>query len=728
MSKFKEFIDLRVKDGVKDGASGLPFSKDQYEHKVIVDDLVVTFPMDEEEISRQIEKRERYQAAIAMPSIKDQVGLKEFLKNNSLGMTPEEMQQVEKYALLSGNGYPNESWLENSIAIGHTELFINLMAKQNTRYMFLRSQSHLRDRQGEIFTLLREFMRNNPNPPNTRPDFRMTLYKNNIYYASLARYVGDQLMFTALMAPDSTCHELKETTSLTKDKIKFHRFKTPKDSVDFFTTKDFMANKDTPFVPTGEYYGHTSAMVPFRYRVPSLKKICFGVLKEKFLINKQSLLDIIKSLPVNLVADFCSSCGEDETPVGHEVLEYLEQGLRGTHFEASYDELFPFHLMATAMTKRFKWANEAMSSDIIQSAFHPQYSSTLINVYDNIQLFVPKTVPDHFIILPATPSKSPDSIGACSIVDHATFLANFHANTGNIFANLSWSNMVVIGGIVTRSLLGSTAEGFDSSDIDIYFYNEDKRLEAARRIIDALPGDKSTFSFTHSDSQITVSRHYPHRHIQINMLFFRSIEHILSGTDIDATNFAFDGTQLWTTSRGVEAMNYRANLATSYGQAIRGDNIYQRRLLKYTRRGFSVAYIPTDAIIEKSRDYVKSANQNGLAALLSARDSETVLQEMLTRNEKSSLPYGPTWNKANMDPKVSNNYNANYDGYNSSVWPNVLESIDDLESVWFTEDPTEVYLYYDWETFLDQEQVTDYMYQLNPELYDEEDEDDEDEE
>eukprot|EP01133_Synstelium_polycarpum_P013836 gene13836-16313_t len=621
-SEYFDKTDLKVEP--------LPFDEEMFDHKVIVDDLVVTFPMDVKEIARELDARKRYKVALTIPPLpKVEIGrgvtpksmaerLQEHLVNNGETMTEFEIQQANKV----GGYYVQDTKprstmnIEHAAPFGAHKEFINTMKRLNT--LDNPRQIMYRDRQGAIFTTFREFLRRIPDPTSIRQGFTTYSAKGYdiSYYTTLGKYLANgRLDIVALMVRPGGL--LLHECSGTCDRV-------------------------TPFPPNGEYYGHTSTMTPYRYSIPSLVKICFGVLREQFLIDKQLVLKSLQRLTVALVIDFCRYCLEDQKPGGYDIVEYLLENLKGTHLDASFQDMVPFGSLVTALFSQTNWVYDQIVRRHPQNLFHIPYECRCaISVYSNLHMFTLHSVPEPYILIPATSTVTTEKIGTPSIVDKATFEANFTSNTGSLFATLPWTNMVVTGGLITKSLTGWEDIGYSQSDIDIKFYgleNQAAILERYHQLYNAIPGDKSKFTVVQIGDTLSILRRNE-RHINICMENYKTLDHLLLCQPIDCANFAYDGTQLWTTIRGVNAMNYRCNFATAYGQRHCGDYVYQIRLINYTNRGFSITYVPNETIIASSlSDYPKSQYQSGIALLFAARDSPKVHDKLMARTIRKTLP------------------------------------------------------------------------------------------
>ncbi|EFA74648.1 hypothetical protein PPL_11617 [Heterostelium album PN500] len=433
------------------------------------------------------------------------------------------------------------------------------------------------DRNGFIFKAIRKFL-NKSDTLTTNRD----RYQRSYYSVNLARYLKNNELEILVMEMVYTNQFRTKRYIYGKEHLSVNdifNFKKGDEAKHRFnelykelTNREYKQNDLFPPGDSDEFFGHFESIIEKRYHIPSMKQICYSVLSEMFLMYVVNLYMYIES-----------------------------------------------------MFSRHRWFRRSVIFSIPQSLTRPPYDANLLfNVYESRHLFKPKQLPEANLLFSQKVSTNP-----LVLQDKQTFLDNFKKNTDGFFEVLGFKNMVIIGGVMTSSLTGETV-GFESSDIDVCFYglSATEVTEKIREIVKRINANYTGHSITYSENELTFCRHYPYRHIQFNCSVFNDIQDVLLGVDIEASCFAFDGTSVWTTQRGIESFNYRANFATSYGHVIRGDQIYQRRLLKV-----------------------------------------------------GGLPYGPNFNKVNFDIRVTNNYNNNYDGYNSSDWPSILKDIKDLDYV-----------------------------------------------
>ncbi|GAM20401.1 hypothetical protein SAMD00019534_035760 [Acytostelium subglobosum LB1] len=607
---------------------------------------------------------------------------------------------------------PNYNQVSIVSAVGNHDLILAAF----TRYMYtlplaIREQMQY-DRHGEVFKLFRKFLRNNPAAqqyPRPYHSHHLVPHKDDkrTYEATLARYIdNDRVEVVYLMVysqkPESSV--IKEThiygeRDFEKVSTKCYNMEdgiaTFRHMYKELTNVEFEANAS--FEPKDGFYGIYTSMLPLRHSIPPLKTLCYSLLKELFLLDRDEFFSKITQMPLDVLREFCHHCLVDQLPVGNEVAEFLMIKLKPLHNQETMDDLFPVQSLLESMFIRHQFFFRSLMYSIPQNIFKIPYDDKLLfDVYANQNLFTIKPLPESLVLFPlAEDRKKP--VGTPSIVDMDTFLKNFAEFTSNRFANFTkddWKNMVVIGGGMASSLTGETV-GFESSDIDICFYgfqNEEEVREKVTRLL-SLFDKMDEYSIVTSTTEITFSRHYPYRHIQVNVVAHQNIQEVLLGVDIEGSCFAFDGERVWTTSRGLNAINYRYNFATQYGHNIRGQHIYQRRLIKYLNRGFGVAYLPTPQVLERAKTLVPSDKANGIALLLSAKASEEVMQKLTKRTKKGTLPYGPDITRKKYERYVDNNYNEYFDGYNSSDWPSLVEKVEDLDNFglsWWTDEENAV--------------------------------------
>lgn len=112
---------------------------------------------------------------------------------------------------------------------------------------------------------------------------------------------------------------------------------------------------------------------------------------------------------------------------------------------------------------------------------------------------------------------------------------------------------------------------------------------------------------------ITIASHYPVRHVQIVLRLYKSVSEILSGFDVDCSCFAYDGSQVYGTPRGIAAFMTQTNTI----DLTRRSPSYESRLSKYAHRGFEVYWPDLDRSRIDPTIFERSfARTVGLARLL----------------------------------------------------------------------------------------------------------------
>eukprot|EP01102_Stenamoeba_stenopodia_P014501 TRINITY_DN4821_c0_g1_i1.p1 TRINITY_DN4821_c0_g1~~TRINITY_DN4821_c0_g1_i1.p1 ORF type:complete len:317 (-),score=81.72 TRINITY_DN4821_c0_g1_i1:89-1039(-) len=267
------------------------------------------------------------------------------------------------------------------------------------------------------------------------------------------------------------------------------------------------------------------------------------------------------------------------------------------------------------------------------------------------------------------------------------------------------SDLVVIGGAVCACATPIPPEyegkeeeyyeksGWGESDIDLCFVGEVEKS----RILDFYESLKQSHpevpvTITSTIEAITFSRHYPFRSIQI-MGQFKHVYDVLSDIDIDCTAMAYDGHNLWALERTRFALNTKMNVVDDNLYGVRGAPNYEKRLLKYECRQYSIldiglkkGSVDPKVLSEPNKsvwNFQWQGQQSGTGTepgfgrklLLLSERYPWVKEKLLSM--KTSLRYGPGINAENaMDGLSGQNYYGNpkpvpdiynnFDGY--SVW------------------------------------------------------------
>ncbi|KAL8692808.1 MAG: hypothetical protein Q9224_003884 [Gallowayella concinna] len=236
---------------------------------------------------------------------------------------------------------------------------------------------------------------------------------------------------------------------------------------------------------------------------------------------------------------------------------------------------------------------------------------------------------DHIIPLSAKHRKPAGS--PATVTSMQDFKKNFNLFSESSLADLDWSNVVAAGSSVVTALLPvpdkyntskkALREYYHqqlapSSDVDLFIWGLDeaaaiekiKQIEASIR--NAILEEVTT---VRTKNAITIASHYPIRHVQIVLRLYKSVSEVLSGFDVDCSCFAYDGSQVYGTPRGIAAFMTQTNTI----DLTRRSPSYESRLSKYAHRGFEVYWPDLDRSRVDPTIFERSfARTMGLARLL----------------------------------------------------------------------------------------------------------------
>ncbi|KAI9150792.1 hypothetical protein HJFPF1_10569 [Paramyrothecium foliicola] len=224
------------------------------------------------------------------------------------------------------------------------------------------------------------------------------------------------------------------------------------------------------------------------------------------------------------------------------------------------------------------------------------------------------------------------------------FKSNFKLFSEQSLDDLDWSNVVAAGSSVVTAMLPVPEECKSSkralreyyheklapsSDVDLFIWGLDEqaaiekiaKIESCVR--NCILADATTIR---TKNAITIVSQYPTRHIQIVLRLYKSVSEILTGFDVDCSCFAFDGTQVYATPRGITSFCSQTNTI----DLTRRSPSYESRLAKYARRGFEVYYSDFDRKRIDPTVYERSLVRTlGLARLL-------ILERLPTESDRES--------------------------------------------------------------------------------------------
>ncbi|EGC37904.1 hypothetical protein DICPUDRAFT_29548 [Dictyostelium purpureum] len=681
---------------------GKPYQKKYLTNRCFSKDLVITFPMSDEQklqvkdsIKRYKNEKEKTKNSFEKFQYIIKPGIKDFSKCYSF------LLDDKTFVLL-----PDKSFFKinlDNIQLSHLFQLVK------------------RDKGGLLFRTFKRQLLNN------YVWLRLNLVDQKNIFGKLNNDGSMDLMYYNPTGYSHIFHEANISSCSFKGTERFYN--------DFMYKNKEIEEK----IPSLNEWGIVTKVTPLAsYVLPSLKEICVSVLKEMFLIDRKSILEIIKNLPKIILNDFINNCMDDEKPVGQEIVFELFKYYSNLKDNCNYsiEELFPLDKLLKSGINREEWFRYNYSKGVPQDLFYPHYNESFaINVYENYNLFKNRKVPadlEHQILFKSKlkdREETIESFDGHSIVDKETFLKNFHRFTNNMFQDLSKipKGVVFIGGCITYCLSNNAdqlEEAYKYSDIDVCYIGNDfgERLSSITAFEENYFGDdrvycendnkrttiydfekdeyyKCAYSLTKLGKHISISKHFPYRHVQINTNCYRSIEEVLMGVDIDASCFLFDGQNLFCLERSMLSVNYKMNIASNHSYLVREGPQYQTRLLKYLDRGFDIFYISSEKINEiVNSKFNPSSNKVGFSLLYSAKLSNKVYRS-LTETEIIDLnqPYGKEWNQVKYETYIDKTINSLFDGYGSEKSVrNIIESIG--EGLYEFESDIYNYKYNTWET------------------------------
>eukprot|EP01122_Echinamoeba_exundans_P011680 TRINITY_DN4727_c0_g1_i1.p1 TRINITY_DN4727_c0_g1~~TRINITY_DN4727_c0_g1_i1.p1 ORF type:complete len:567 (-),score=100.96 TRINITY_DN4727_c0_g1_i1:498-2198(-) len=247
-------------------------------------------------------------------------------------------------------------------------------------------------------------------------------------------------------------------------------------------------------------------------------------------------------------------------------------------------------------------------------------ASWLIDVYANPDKFVMQEENENESVIPKLLAQRREAAGyrpgESAIVSRSQFNENFRKLTSGCLDGLDWTNIYVAGGSVLGCLLKNPI-GFQHSDIDM-FLRADSEAEAdalLRRIFDCIKANSAKFSDQPVEtykSMRTVNVRAPFRNFQVVCQLNWSLMDVLFKFDVDCCCAGFDGERIWVSERCQRSIVKRYNLL-DLSYALPGR--YERRLLKYSKRGFPVAIPGLDKSQVDPRLWAKRFTDPGVEGL-----------------------------------------------------------------------------------------------------------------
>ncbi len=284
------------------------------------------------------------------------------------------------------------------------------------------------------------------------------------------------------------------------------------------------------------------------------------------------------------------------------------------------------------------------------------------NINDNL-LFVVKTKQLEYtkanfgdkIVL--TGSKTRETIS------DEVFNMEFSRKTYDLLTYLNWDNVVVAGGSIVNII---TKSGAKLNDIDLFVYGLDKANARLKidHIINAIKEKANDLKY---ETRVYMNNHVINIYVfdtkkvlqvQIILRLYDSMAQVMVGFDVDCCCVCWDGKNIMTTNRGLNALKYRVNLANLK----RRSPSYENRLIKYSGRGFDVI-TNFDYKTIYNKMFFMNSNNYGFTRLLE--------QELINNGQLKNIIFTNTL-KLRKVSSFTNNF-SNYVKYNLEI-KNVVDT------------------------------------------------------
>ncbi|TFK59821.1 ankyrin, partial [Pluteus cervinus] len=210
-------------------------------------------------------------------------------------------------------------------------------------------------------------------------------------------------------------------------------------------------------------------------------------------------------------------------------------------------------------------------------------------------------------VLPLTEEQRRKEGTPCMAENFEEFKKNWALFTeGSLSQLVDWNNVVAAGGSVHACLSPLSAEqkaskrsirkhyhavAYPTSDVDLFLWGltpeqAEKKINTIYEAIrDSVPWDVTCVRTKHT---VSIHCQYPYRSIQVVLRLYSSPSEILTGFDVDAPCFAYDGQRVWGNPRAIVSMMRQCNTI----DVTRRSPSYEVRLTKYSRRDLEV-YVPS---------------------------------------------------------------------------------------------------------------------------------------
>jgi len=210
------------------------------------------------------------------------------------------------------------------------------------------------------------------------------------------------------------------------------------------------------------------------------------------------------------------------------------------------------------------------------------------------------------------------------------FTDGFNALSSGLLEGLDWSHVLCAGGAPLAAVLGHTKPGdpLRPSDIDLFVHGCDTTEEATGVMLGIITTVKRNYAQATGDGEdihVVVSAHavtiFPgcsttegRLPIQIVLRSYGCPLEVLLGFDVDCCCVGFDGERPLFSGRAAVAITARRNVV----DLTRRSPTYEKRLLKYVRRGFGVlvpGFDPQTVRQYKLSKLVKYGSMNSLPGM-----------------------------------------------------------------------------------------------------------------
>ncbi len=174
-------------------------------------------------------------------------------------------------------------------------------------------------------------------------------------------------------------------------------------------------------------------------------------------------------------------------------------------------------------------------------------------------------------------------------IQDENFNMEFSRKTFDLLTYVNWDNVVIAGGSLVNIITKSTEK---ISDVDMFVYGLDVK-NAKKKIDHIINSIKQKSLDMGFETRVYMNKHVINLYIfdkkkllqvQIILRLYDTLAQVLVGFDVDCCCIGYNGKNLITTTRGLNALKYRVNVANLK----RRSPSYENRLIKYSFRGFDV--------------------------------------------------------------------------------------------------------------------------------------------